>query len=105
MNGKAQDYTPSLLLKKKITIFATGNHAVIVMEKDYKTKDIIEYIVAIISDFAERYKLTDRQAYRYLKFHGAIPFLKDYYGIIHTLDFNEAVESVAQYCRREGGKL
>ena len=27
------------------------------------------------------------------------------YGIIHTLDFNEAVESVAGYCRRFGGEL
>ena len=31
--------------------------------------------------------------------------IEENYGIIHTLDFDEAVDSVALYCRRAGGKL
>lgn len=32
-------------------------------------------------------------------------FIEQHYGIMHTLDFNEAVESVALYCRKTGGLL
>lgn len=71
----------------------------------YKVRDIIEYIVAVVSEFASRYNLTDKQAYRYINFHKGISFLEDNYGIIHTLDFDEAVDSVAMFCRRAGGEL
>ncbi len=70
-----------------------------------KLRDIIEYIVAVVSEFASKYNLTDQQAYRYINFHNGINFLKDNYGIIHTLDFDEAIESVAMFCRKSGGKL
>ena len=71
----------------------------------YKIQDIIEYIVAVVSEFAFKHNLTDKQAFRYIKFHNGISFLEENYGIIHTLDFDEAVESVAMYCRRSGGNL
>ncbi|MDE5870933.1 MAG: DUF3791 domain-containing protein [Muribaculaceae bacterium] len=71
----------------------------------YKVRDVIEYIVAVVSEFASRYNLTDKQAYRYISFHKGISFLEENYGIIHTLDFNEAVDSVAMFCRRSRGEL
>ncbi len=71
----------------------------------YKVSDIIEYIVAVVSEFASKFNLTDKQAYRYINFHNGIAFMEENYGIIHTLDFDEAVESVAMFCRRSGGKL
>ncbi|MDE5848291.1 MAG: DUF3791 domain-containing protein [Muribaculaceae bacterium] len=71
----------------------------------YKVRDVIEYIVAVVSEFASRYNLTDKQAYRYISFHKGISFLEDNYGIIHTLDFEEVVDSVAMFCRRSGGEL
>ena len=71
----------------------------------YKVRDVIEYIVAVVSEFASKYNLTDKQAYRYISFHKGISFLEDNYGIIHTLDFDEAVDSVAMFCRREGGEI
>ncbi len=71
----------------------------------YKVSDIVEYIVAVVSEFASKFNLTDKQAYRYINFHNGIAFMEEHYGIIHTLDFDEAVESVAMFCRRSGGKL
>lgn len=75
------------------------------MQKKYKVRDIIEYIVAVVNEFATRYSLTERQAYRYINFHDGISFIEENYGIIHTLSFNEAVESVALFCKNRGGKL
>lgn len=71
----------------------------------YKIRDIFEYIIALVNEFAKRFDMSDRQAYNYIKYHKGVDFIEKNYGIIHTLDFNEAVESVAAYCRRSGGKL
>ena len=71
----------------------------------YKARDIIEYIVAVVSEFASKYNLTDKQAYRYISFHKGISFLEENYGVIHTIDFDEAVDRVAMFCRRAGGEL
>lgn len=71
----------------------------------YKSRDIIEYIVGVISEFASKFNLTDRQAFRYINFHNGISFLENNYGIIHTLDFNEAVDSLVSFCRKSGGHL
>lgn len=72
---------------------------------EYKTIDIIEYIIALINEFARAFSLTEQQAYRYIKNHDGIGFIERNYGIMHTLDFNETVDSVASFCKRKGGEL
>ncbi len=59
----------------------------------YSARDILEYIVALVNEFGKKFNLTDVQAYRYLKNHKGISFVEDNYGIIHTLDFREAVNN------------
>jgi hypothetical protein len=72
---------------------------------EYDTRYKIEYIVALVNEFAKRFDLTEKQAYRYIRIHSGIAFVEQNYGIIHTLGFDEAVDSVAVYCRRKGGLL
>ena len=72
---------------------------------NYPLSDIIEYLFVIIDDFAGAFNLTDSQAYNYIRNHNGINFVKNNYGVMHTLDYCEAVESVAAFCRRNGGKL
>lgn len=71
----------------------------------YNIRDIIEYIIALVNEFAKRFGLSEKQAYRYIRVHKGVAFIEQNYGIIHTLDFNEAVDSVALYCRKAGGTL
>ena len=71
----------------------------------YNIRDIIEYIIALVNEFAKRFGLSEKQAYRYIRIHKGVAFIEQNYGIIHTLDFNETVDSVALYCRKAGGKL
>ncbi len=75
------------------------------MQKKYRARDIIEYIVAVVNEFAASYNLSEQQAYRYINFHNGISFLEENYGIIHTLSFREAIDSVASFCKTRGGKL
>lgn len=72
---------------------------------NYNIRDIFEYIIALVNEFAEKFGLSDKQAYNYIRHHKGVEFIEKNYGIIHTLDFEEAVDSVAAYCRRTGGTL
>ncbi len=72
---------------------------------NYDIRDIFEYVIALVNEFARKFNLSDRQAFNYIRNHKGISFIENNYGIIHTLDFNEAVDSVATYCRRSGGEL
>ncbi|MGN0237310.1 MAG: DUF3791 domain-containing protein [Lepagella sp.] len=71
----------------------------------YNTRDIMEYIIALVNEFAKKFDLSDRQAFNYIRNHQGIFFIEQNYGIMHTLDFKEAVESIAIYCRKSGGLL
>lgn len=75
------------------------------MESTYPARDKIEYIIAFINEFGQRFGLTDLQAYRYLNTYDAIANIDKHYGALHTQDFRGNVEDVATYCRRMGGKL
>lgn len=70
-----------------------------------KTTDIIEYIIMLINDFANYVGLTERQAYLYLKNHDAIQFIEKHYGIMHTLDSQESIDSLINFCRKSGGNI
>lgn len=41
----------------------------------------VSYIVAVISDFAERFGLSNPQAYRYLARYKGIDFLQEFYDV------------------------
>lgn len=71
----------------------------------YKSVDIIEYIIFMINEFAREFHLTEIQAYRYIKNHGGIDFIEGNYGIMHTLDDRDSLESIALFCKRNGGVL
>ena len=69
------------------------------------SNDIVEYILALIDEFAETFGLTEHQAYRYIKNHEGIGFIEENYGIFHTLSFRESVDGLAEFCKRRGGTL
>lgn len=71
----------------------------------YNLRDIAEYTIAVINEFARQFNLTEKQAFRYLTFHRGLTFIEENYGIAHTLNFQEVIESVRLYCRNSGGKI
>ena len=71
----------------------------------YPISDILEYIVMLISEFAKRFAITPREAYRYIQRYGGVQLIEDNYGIMHTLTFADAVDGVASFCARKGGEL
>ena len=67
--------------------------------------DKIQYIVALISEFSKRYNLTNLQVERYLNHYGALDLCNEYYDVMHTQAFEDMVQSLAIFCRNNGGRV
>lgn len=65
----------------------------------------ISYTVACVSNFANAFNLSKKEAFSYLYNNKAIAFLKEHYDIEHTLSLDDAVEDMAEICRQNGGTL
>lgn len=67
--------------------------------------DKIEYVVACVGAFAQRFNLSNAQAYAYLRRFTGIDFLLDCYAAEHTLSIDDAVSDLRIICQRKGGKI
>lgn len=68
-------------------------------------KHKIEYLVALISDFAETYKIKQQQAFNYLKRFKALDFYERHYNVMHTQSFEDSIENLVEVCNKNGGSL
>ena len=67
--------------------------------------DKIEYVVSCVGAFAQRYKLSNTEAYAYLRRFTGIDFLIDCYAAEHTLSIDDAVSDLQALCKRNGGRI
>ena len=68
-------------------------------------KNIIDYVMTAIIEFAKRHRLTIREASNYLNRFKGIDFLTEFYDVEHTLSFNDCVDDLTVVCRNNGGAL
>lgn len=70
-----------------------------------KQRDIIEYLVIFIDEFAKAFGMDSTHAFRYLYRFKALAFLENQYEVAHTLGFPYMVDAMAKFCRKNGGTL
>ena len=68
-------------------------------------EDKIAFIVAVVNEFAAAFSLNSQQAYRYLDRFKGIDFVDKFYNVEHTQSFEDVVEDLALYCRKNGGVM
>ena len=68
-------------------------------------KNIIDYVMTAIIEFAKRYGLTVREASNYLNRFKGIDFLTEFYDVEDTLSFADCVDDLTVVCRNNGGEL
>jgi hypothetical protein len=68
-------------------------------------KDRLDYLIALVSEFAAAHHLSLQQAYLYLQRYKGLDFADEFYDVEHTLSFDQAVEDVTMYCQRMGGAI
>ena len=67
--------------------------------------DKAQYIVTLISEFAEHYGLTTTEAAKYLSQYKALELYDRQYDYLHTQSFASNVRDLSAYCRRMEGTL
>lgn len=76
--------------------------------KDNINRDLsnqIEYIACCIGVFANKFKLSNQEAYRYLLKFGGLSFLYEFYDVEHTLSIEDAIDDNTLITQRNGGAL
>lgn len=67
--------------------------------------NMLEFLVALVSEFAARLGITQDVAYNYIREHHGLEYYFRHYNILHTLSFEENVEDLIQVCANHGGQL
>lgn len=67
--------------------------------------NMLEFLVALVSEFAARIGITQDVAYNYIREHHGLEYYFRHYNILHTLSFEENVEDLIQVCASHGGQL
>ena len=70
-----------------------------------ETSDKISFITFIIPMFAEKFRITTPDAYRYLKKYGGFDFLDKHWWALHTDNEYYALLDLYDVCRENGGYL
>lgn len=65
----------------------------------------IDFLVALIYEFAKRFGLSNKESYQYISQYGGVQMFFNHYDILHTLSFRDMVDGMAAFCHRHGGKL
>ena len=68
-------------------------------------KNLIDYVMIAIIEFAKRHKLTIRESSNYLIQFKGIDFLEEFYDVEHTLSFNDCVDDLTMVCLNNGGAV
>ena len=68
-------------------------------------KKKIGFTVACVNEFANRYKMSSKEAFQYLFQFKGIAFLKENYDVEHTLDFETILDDLEIVCKKNGGAL
>lgn len=85
---------------------ALGVEPVVSLEpKERPSKDVVDYVMTAIIEFARHHALTIREASNYLNRFKGIDFLSEFYDVEHTLSFNDCVADLTVVCHKNGGAL
>ncbi|MCD8200946.1 MAG: DUF3791 domain-containing protein [Clostridia bacterium] len=74
-------------------------------EVSKSTQDIINYIVACVSEFADRYNLSRVDAYIFLRDYKGLEYLQKFYYVEHLCSFDETVDALTIICKKHGGSV
>lgn len=65
----------------------------------------IGWLVACVSEFAQRFNLSAKEAFNYLHLFKGMDFWQRHYEVEHTLSFDDAIDDAVAICLKNGGVL
>lgn len=70
-----------------------------------RDSNILKFTIALVTEFASTYGITQKQAYNYLVRFKGMSHLIEFYNVLHTQSFEDNVEILAEVCHNNGGQL
>lgn len=67
--------------------------------------NILRFTIAVVTEFARFYGISQKQAYNYLVRFKGMEHLDEFYNVLHTQSFEDNVEVLAEVCQNNGGQL
>lgn len=67
--------------------------------------NILRFTIAVVTEFARFYGISQKQAYNYLVRFKGMEHLDEFYNVLHTQSFKDNVEVLAEVCQNNGGQL
>ncbi|MCF0181048.1 MAG: DUF3791 domain-containing protein [Muribaculaceae bacterium] len=67
--------------------------------------NLLKYTIAVVAEFAKHFGISQKQSFNYLKRFLGLDYLLEYYDVLHTLSFEDAIEAMTAICKRNGGLL
>lgn len=68
-------------------------------------RNVLDYIVICVSEFADRHGIPMQEAYQYLRQYKGIDYLQEFYDVEHTLSFDDTMDDLTTVCRKNGGDM
>lgn len=68
-------------------------------------KNTLDFLIALVAEFATRFGITQDKAYNYIRDFKGLEFYFQHYNVLHTLSFDDNVDNLAQVCANNGGTL
>lgn len=63
-------------------------------------RNIINYLVVCVNDFADRHGYTLAESFDYLSKYKGLEFLEDCYDAEHTLSLDDALDDIESVCKK-----
>ena len=70
-----------------------------------KESNMLKFTIALVTEFARFYGISQKQAYNYLVRFKGMSHLDEFYDVLHTQSFEDNVEVLAEVCWHNGGQL
>ena len=68
-------------------------------------RNIINFMVACINEFSNKFGLSTTEAFDYLHKYNGIAFIKDHYEVEHCLSLEDTIDDLVVVCKKHGGLL
>lgn len=75
------------------------------MKQRLNSENRVIYIDYCINAFGDRYGLSPKEAYAYLKRFKGLDFLDECYEAEHLLSIRNAVNDLVEICKKNGGEI
>lgn len=67
--------------------------------------NILRFTIAVVTEFAKKFGITQKQAYNYLVRFKGMAHLVEFYNVLHTQSFEDNIEVLSEVCFHNGGEL